>query len=41
VPARPGPDLIAVAGDPLRDISELELVRFLIKGGRTVKWDKE
>ena len=34
-------DLIAVAGDPLQDISELERVRFVMKGGRTVKWDKE
>jgi imidazolonepropionase-like amidohydrolase len=34
-------DLIAVAGNPLQDISELERVRFVMKGGRTVKWDKE
>jgi imidazolonepropionase-like amidohydrolase len=26
-------DLIAVASDPLRDVSELERVRFVMKGG--------
>jgi imidazolonepropionase-like amidohydrolase len=26
-------DIIAVAGDPLRDISELERVHFVMKGG--------
>jgi imidazolonepropionase-like amidohydrolase len=30
-------DLIAVAGDPLQDIAELEKVRFVMKGGRVVK----
>ena len=30
-------DLIAVRGDPLQDISELENVKFVMKGGRVVK----
>src|SRR5207245_2242261 len=34
-------DLIAVSGDPLQDVSELERVRFVMKGGRTVRWEKE
>jgi imidazolonepropionase-like amidohydrolase len=33
-------DIIAVAGDPLQDIAELERVRFVMKGGQTVRWDK-
>jgi imidazolonepropionase-like amidohydrolase len=33
-------DIIAVSGDPLADIAELEKVRFVMKGGQTVKWDK-
>jgi imidazolonepropionase-like amidohydrolase len=33
-------DVIAVAGDPLKDIAELERVRFVMKGGRTIKWDE-
>ena len=30
-------DLIAVAGDPLADVSELERVTFVMKGGVVVK----
>lgn len=30
-------DLIAVSGDPLKDISELEHVKFVMKGGHVVK----
>jgi hypothetical protein len=30
-------DLIAVAGDPLKEIGELENVRFVMKGGAIVK----
>lgn len=32
-------DLVAVAGDPLKDISELERVQFVMKGGRTYRRD--
>ena len=32
-------DLIAVAGDPLADISELERVRFVMKGGEVIRND--
>ena len=30
-------DIVATAGDPLRDISELERVRFVMKGGVVYK----
>jgi len=30
-------DLIAVAGDPLKDISEMQRVKFVMKGGAIVK----
>lgn len=32
-------DLVAVAGDPLTDITELERVKFVMKGGQTFKND--
>jgi imidazolonepropionase-like amidohydrolase len=30
-------DIIAVEGDPLKDIKELERVRFVMKGGKVIK----
>jgi imidazolonepropionase-like amidohydrolase len=32
-------DLVAVAGDPLKDISEMERVKFVMKGGKVVRND--
>jgi imidazolonepropionase-like amidohydrolase len=32
-------DLIAVTGDPLADISELQRVKFVMKGGKVVRND--
>jgi imidazolonepropionase-like amidohydrolase len=32
-------DLIAVTGDPLADIGELERVRFVMKGGQVIRDD--
>ena len=37
--ARKYADLVAVAGDPLRDISEMERVKFVMKGGVVVRDD--
>lgn len=33
-------DLIAVKGDPLKDISELQRVKFVMSNGKIIKWEK-
>ena len=32
-------DIIAVAGDPLKDITEMQRVKFVMKGGKVIKND--
>jgi len=39
VEAKRSADLIAVAGEPLRDIGELQRARFAMKGGLVVRND--
>ena len=30
-------DIVAVAGDPLQDITEMQRVKFVLKGGKVIK----
>jgi imidazolonepropionase-like amidohydrolase len=34
-------DIIAVSGDPLKDITELERVKFVMKGGQVIRDDSK
>ena len=35
------PNMIAVESNPLQDISELERVIFVMKGGEVVRWQEQ
>jgi imidazolonepropionase-like amidohydrolase len=34
-------DIIAVSGDPMKDITELERVKFVMKGGQVIRDDSK